>query len=109
VIVAERLEGYLTQVVRNVIEVVDAKVLLKQIKHQQILFKEEQGPYCWVFDLLRAGASQITDLECYGLRLQPAWHNTPLTRIRDNLDQDFYALSCAYYDRYMAPTIKIDS
>jgi len=103
VIIAQRLEGYLAQVVGNMIEVVDEKILLEQIKHQQILFKEEQNPYCWVFDLLRAGASQIDDLAVYGLRLLPAWKHTSLTDIRDNIDRDFYALSCAYYERYVVP------
>ncbi len=103
VIIAQRLEGYLSQVVQNMIEILDEKMLLAQVKHQQILFKEEQNPYCWVFDLLRSGASQITDLNVYGLSLQPKWRNTPLTEIRDNIDRDFYALSCAYYERYVVP------
>lgn len=102
-IIAERLEGFLTQIVQNMIEVVDEKLLLEQVKHQQIQFKPEQNAYCWVFDLLRAGASQIQDLSVFGLRLQPAWVNTPLTIIRDNIDKDFYALSCAYYERYISP------
>ena len=105
--IAARLEGYLTQVVSNLIEVVDETLLLEQIKHQQILFKQEQNPYCWVFDLLRAGASQIDDLSVYGLRLQPRWRDTPLAEIRDHIDSDFYALSCAYYDRYIAPHFNI--
>ncbi|RYZ99174.1 MAG: DUF1289 domain-containing protein [Moraxellaceae bacterium] len=102
-IIAQRLEGFLTQVVQNMVEVVDEKILFEQIKHQQIQFKKEQNPYCWVFDLLRAGASQITDMDAYGLKLVPAWANTPLTEIRDNIDRDFYALSCAYYERYIDP------
>lgn len=102
-IIAQRLENFLTQVVENIIDVVDAKLLLEQVKHQQIQFKEEQNPYCWVFDLLRAGASQIDDLSAYGLRLLPQWSDTSLTHIRDIIDRDFYALSCAYYDRYIDP------
>lgn len=102
-IIAQRLESFLTQVVQNMVEVVDEKILLEQIKHQQIQFKNEQNPYCWVFDLLRAGASQITDIDVYGLKLLPAWRHTPLTDIRDNIDRDFYALSCAYYERYIDP------
>ena len=79
------------------------KLLLTQIKHQQIQFKQEQNPYCWVFDLLRAGASQIQDLSLYGLELQPAWQEIPLSVIRDNIDKDFFALSCAHYERYISP------
>lgn len=102
-IIAQRLETFLTQVVQNMVEIVDQHLLLQQIRHQQILFKEEQNPYCWVFDLLRAGASQINHLEDYGLRLLPAWRNASLKEVRDAIDRDYYSLSCAYYERYIAP------
>lgn len=102
-IIAQRLENFLAQIVQNKVQVVDERLLLAQIKHQQIQFKEEQNPYCWVFDLLRAGASQIDNLGDYGLVLQPACRHLPLPVIRDAIDKDFYALSCAYYERYIAP------
>jgi len=102
-IIAQRLESFLTQVVQIRIEIFNEKLLYEQIKHQQIQFKAEQNPYCWVFDLLRAGAGQIQDPEIYGLRLLPAWRNRSLPEIRDLIDQDFYALSCAYHDRYINP------
>lgn len=102
-LIAQRLETFLAQIVQNMIEIRDEKLLLAQIKHQQILFKPEQNPYCWVFDLLRAGASQIQDLSAYGLALQPAWKGVSLSTIRDNIDKDFYALSCAHYERYISP------
>ena len=105
VIIAQRLESFLAQIVKNFIEIENQTLLLQQIKHQQILFKEEQNPYCWVFDLLRAGARQITNLEAYGLSLQPSWRNASLKEIRDAIDQDFYALSCAHYERYIAPGV----
>jgi len=87
--------------------VVDRKLLLAQIKHQQIQFKPEQNPYCWVFDLLRAGASQIDDLASFGLMLRPAAGGMTLAEIRDLIDRDFYALSCAYYDRYIIPAFAL--
>lgn len=102
-LIAQRLEAFLSQVVSNYLLVVDSKRLLLQIRHQQIRFREEQSPQCWVFDLLRAGASQIVDLEVYGLRLQPGCKGMSLREIRDAIDQDFYALSCAHYERYIEP------
>ncbi|MBU2887172.1 DUF1289 domain-containing protein [Gilvimarinus agarilyticus] len=102
-IIAQRLEGYLTQLVANRFTIVDEALLLTQIEHQQINFKPEQSPYCWVFDLLRAGASQIATLADYGLQLNTPWRDLPLPTIRDDIDKDFYALSCAYYERYIAP------
>jgi predicted Fe-S protein YdhL (DUF1289 family) len=101
--IATRLEHYLTQVVDNRLEVLDEALLLAQVRHQQIQFNSEQSPQCWVFDLLRAGASQIHSLGAYGIALRPEWQGTPLTVVRDDIDKDFYALSCAYYERYIAP------
>lgn len=102
-IIAQRLESFLSQLVQNYFEINNQVLLLEQIKHQQILFKQEQDPYCWIFDLLRAGASQIHDLSVYGISLHLTWRNTPLTEIRDNIDKDFYALSCAHHERYISP------
>lgn len=102
-LIAQRLENFLARIVQNMIQINDEKLLLTQIKHQQIQFKQEQNPYCWVFDLLRAGASQIQDLSAYGLALQPAWQGASLGVIRENIDKDYYALSCAHYERYISP------
>lgn len=102
-LIAQRLEAFLSQIVQNKILIVDESLLLAQIEHQQIQFKKEQNPYCWVFDLLRAGASQIQDVTTYGLAMQPGWSELPLTSIRESIDKDFYALSCAHYERYISP------
>lgn len=102
-IIADRLENFLAQVVQIHFEIIDADLLLEQVKHQQILFKPEQNPWCWLFDLLRAGASQIQDLSVYGVRLLPTSAHLSLPELRDQIDKDFYALSCAYYERYINP------
>jgi predicted Fe-S protein YdhL (DUF1289 family) len=104
--ILRRLESFLTQVVENIVQVVDPQRLREQISHQQIRFREEQNPYCWVFDLLRAGATQINDLETYGLCLRPEWRSASLREVRDAIEQDFYALSCAHYERYIAPGLQ---
>lgn len=102
-IIADRLENFLAQVVQIHFEIIDADLLLEQVKHQQILFKPEQNPWCWLFDLLRAGASQIQNLSVYGVRLLPGSAHLSLSELRDQIDKDFYALSCAYYERYINP------
>lgn len=101
--IAQRLETFLAQVVANKVVVENEALLLAQIKHQQIRFREQQSPYCWIFDLLRAGASQIQDLASYGLALQPQWRGVSLLDVKEAIDRDYYTLSCAHYDRYIAP------
>jgi predicted Fe-S protein YdhL (DUF1289 family) len=104
-LIASRLEGFLAQVVKHKLAVVDVDKLLKAIKYQQIQFNSDQNPYCWVFDLLRAGSSQIDDLSTYGLRRQSGWEQQSLTEIQEAIDADFYTLSSAHYDRYVKPEI----
>lgn len=101
--IAQRLETFLTQSVQTKIDVVDVPRLQDQIQYQQISFNADQNPYCWAFDLLRAGASQIKDISLYGLRVMPGWEQFSLVSIKDQIDKDYYTLSCAYYERYIAP------
>ncbi|SHG25556.1 hypothetical protein SAMN04487965_3636 [Microbulbifer donghaiensis] len=106
-IIAERREGYLVNAVRSQLEIVDQKLLLAQLRHQQIRFNEEQNPYCWVFELLRAGASQIDNPRDYGLQLTPQARDVSLVELRKRIDDDFYALSVAYYQRFVAPGLAV--
>lgn len=99
--IAERLDSFLHQVVANKIRVADVDVLSRQLKHQNIRFDAHQDPHCWVFKLLKEGASQVKPSE-YGLVLDPKWKSRSLVEIKDAIDKDYYALSCAYYDRYIA-------
>ncbi len=101
--IALRLDGLLSQVVQPKIEVVDAERLRVQMEHQQIRFNPESDPYCWVFDLLKAGASQIEDVSVFGLLLQAEWRGISLTELKNSIDRDFFTLSCAHYERYIAP------
>ncbi|WP_346839747.1 DUF1289 domain-containing protein [Microbulbifer sp. SAOS-129_SWC] len=105
-VIAERREGYLVNAVRSQLEIVDQKLLVAQLRHQQIRFDEAQNPYCWVFELLRAGASQIPDPALYGLCPTPVARGVPLVELRRRIDEDFYALSVAYYQRFVAPGLQ---
>lgn len=102
-VIAQRLETFLGQIVSNMIKINDKTLLLEQIKYQQIRFNNATNPYCWVFDLLRGGASQIQDVSAYGIEVLPAWRDHSLVAIRDEIERNFYALSCAHYDRYILP------
>ena len=105
-IIAERREGYLVNAVRSQLEIVDQSLLLTQLKHQQIRFDESQSPYCWVFELLRAGASQIENPAHFGLRPTAQAHGVSLVELRRRIDEDFFALSQAYYLRFVAPGLQ---
>lgn len=100
-IIDQRLDHFLSQVVANKLEVVDAALLEQQLQLQQVRYPRHRSPYVWVFELLRAGASQIQDPATFGLLIHPAFRDWPLHELREAIDREFFELSEAHYDRYM--------
>ena len=70
-IIDGRLERFLTQVVRIRLEIVDPGLLDWQIEAQQLDVKKHRNRYCQLYELLKAGASQIQDSLEYGFELRP--------------------------------------
>lgn len=105
--IVQRLELFLTQIVKLKLEVFDSSLLYSKLKNQGVRFSERQNAYCWVVALLKAGASQIDQPEAYGFRLQPEWSGHCLRQMREDIDREFFELSQAHYDRYVAPGMKV--
>ncbi len=81
----------------------DAQLLRQQLEARQIRFVVEQSPYCWAYQLIARGARLIQQLEAYGVALLPEFRDRPLPELRDAIDQEFFLLSEAHYERYIAP------
>ena len=101
-VIDERLADFLGQCVSNKLRVTDRELLRWQLTVQQIRFTAHHGEYCWVFSLLKAGASQIDDTSSYGFEVDIRFRDLPLPGLLELIDQEFYTLSCAHYERYMA-------
>ena len=100
-----RLSYLLSQLVSARFEIFDEVKLLAGLKAQNIRFHEYRDPYCWIFELLRAGASQVVP-ENYGFSVKPAYVGLPLVKQVEEIDQDFYTLSEAHFQRYIAEPLK---
>ncbi|HSG61895.1 MAG TPA: DUF1289 domain-containing protein [Pseudomonadales bacterium] len=100
-----RLSYLLSQLVRARFDIFDEQRLLAGLKAQNIRFHEYRNPYCWIFELLRAGASQVVP-EDYGFRVRSAYQGITLPKQVEEIDQDFYTLSDAHFQRYVAEPIK---
>lgn len=101
--VLSRLEALLTQVMMAKLEVFDAQRLRTQLEQRQIRFVPEQSPYCWAYQLIARGSRMINQVEAYGLALLPEFRGWPLPDLRDAIDKEFFILSEAHYERYIAP------
>jgi uncharacterized protein len=101
--VLQRLEALLVQVMQGKIVVFDSSRLRQQLEQRAIRFVPQQSPYCWAYLLIVRGARVISQLEAYGLALLPEFRHCSLPELRDAIDREFFLLSEAHYERYIAP------
>jgi predicted Fe-S protein YdhL (DUF1289 family) len=99
--VDQRLSGFLSQCVSNKLRVLDTALLRWQLEVQQVRFVEQHDEYCWVFSLLKAGAGQVDNTLDFGFEVDLHYRKLPLIELREMIDQEFYTLSEAHYERYM--------
>ncbi|GGM22476.1 DUF1289 domain-containing protein [Pseudomonas asuensis] len=103
-----RLEVLLTQVVSAKLEVFDPLRLKEQLQQRKIRFIPEQSEYCWAYQLISRGARHIQQVDAYGIYLFPEFRERPLMELRDAIDQEFFILSEAHYERYIAPRFLLE-
>lgn len=99
-IIDRRLEKFLAQIVETKLRVVNPELLKWHLDVQQIRYSSHKSPYIWAYELLRAGASQIQNLETYGMSLDAECRDVDLTTLRQSIDAEFFILSEAHYQRY---------
>ena len=100
-LIEQRLAGFLSRCVRNRLRVTDRKRLRGCLDAQQIEYPAQRDVYCWAYCLLRAAASQVDSPEAYGLLIVPKFRHIPLRELRLLIDEDFFVLSDAWYERYV--------
>jgi predicted Fe-S protein YdhL (DUF1289 family) len=104
-----RLELLLVQVMEAKLEIFDTARLRLQLEQRAIRFLPAQSPYCWAYQLIARGARVIRDIEAYGMVLMPEFRDWELPRLRDAIDREFFLLSEAHYQRYIAPSFLKDA
>jgi predicted Fe-S protein YdhL (DUF1289 family) len=98
-----RLEQLLVQVMTAKVEVFDADKLRQQLEQRKIRFVPQQSEYCWAYQLIARGARVINQLDAYGMVVLPEFRDWLLPDLRDAIDREFFLLSEAHYERYIAP------
>lgn len=96
-----RLEVLLTQVIGAKLTVTDPMLLAAQLQTQQLRYAKHKNPLVWVFDLLRAGASQIGNTKAFGFEVMLGYRHMTMLVLREQIDREFYLLSEAHYERYI--------
>ena len=100
-LVDRRLADFLSRCTRNKLRVVDTALLEGELKRQQVRYPAHHDAYCWAYALLKAGGSQIDNPAAFGLEIDAGFRDVPLPELRRIIDEEFYILSEAYYQRYL--------
>ncbi len=101
--IEQRLQQLLIHVLSDRMRVCDAQLLAKRLEDESVSYARHRPPLCWVNDLLHSpNLSSLDDLPSYGIECVQPYTQTQLNTLRDEIDDDFYALSSAYYKRYQA-------
>ncbi len=106
--VLRRLEMLLVQVMQAKVEVFDAALLRAQLEQRQVRFGPEQSEYCWAYQLIARASRLITRLEAYGVALLPEFRDWDLPALREAIDREFFLLSEAHFERYIAPRFLLE-
>jgi hypothetical protein len=99
-LVDNRLELFLTQIMQTRFDITSEALLADMIRLQQIRVSSHRNLWCQLFDLLRAGASQIRSPEHYGFVVLPRYRHIGLVQLGHDIDQEFWTLSLAHFERY---------
>ncbi len=100
-----RLDSLLSQLVAARVEVFDAQKLRYALDQNNIRYNPLLSHYSWVLDLLKAGSSQLENLEPFGCRLVEPFELGSLVALKRTLEEEFFVLSCVHYDRYFKRSV----
>lgn len=103
--VLQRIDVLLEQIVTRWVIIQDVDALHAQLKLQQIGFDPQRAAASWAVELLKAGASQIEDPALFGLALCEQAQGKSMRALRDEIEKEFYELSCAHFERYFQRTL----
>lgn len=107
-LVDRRLEFFLTQIVKTRFDLLDEDLLRRQIALQQVRVLEHRNMWCQLFEFAKAGASQIRDTAQFGFEILPNHRHTSLLRLCHDIDEEFWTLSAAHFERYFrAPAVSL--
>jgi predicted Fe-S protein YdhL (DUF1289 family) len=99
-LIMRRIETLLSQVVENYIHIADSAKLQQQLEEQRVRIYPGLNIHCQAFEAIRTFGSQLKDLDWIGCEALPTYRDLPVSEIKKRMDDAFFQLSCAHYERY---------
>jgi predicted Fe-S protein YdhL (DUF1289 family) len=97
--IMQRIETLLSQVVQNHIRIVDVAILQQQLEQQRVRVYPGLSLYCQAFEAIRTFGGQLKSLDLIGCEALPPWREHSIADLKKAMDEAFFRLSCAHYER----------
>lgn len=100
VAIGNRLTLLLTQVVNARVQFNRPSMLNEFYRRHLSRLPATHTEQTRLYAILKVGAQQLASLEELGCRMRDEYEGLSPVQMRDEIDQNFYLLSCAHYERY---------
>jgi uncharacterized protein len=104
-LVLSRLDNFLIQIIKNKIELIEIKELNKFSNVPTKRGDDIRDPYLMAYDLLKDKQLEVLKPEAHGFRVRHPYRHLPLSALHATITDEFFELSAAHYERYIAPGI----
>lgn len=98
--IMQRIETLLSQVVQNHIRIVDSILLMQQLELQQVRVYPGLNSYCQAYEAIRTFGGRLKNLDLIGCEALQPWQHLTVAELKKTMDEAFFDLSCAHYERY---------
>jgi hypothetical protein len=103
-VVMARLDNFLIKIIKIKIQLIDYSMYLKSIDSLGLEFEQTPEPYLQWYKLLKAEGERLKSKN-WGFAVRANYLHLSMTGLRDNIEAEYFDLSRAHYDRYIAPGI----
>ena len=103
-IINRRLEKFKITILQDKFKIIDAEKFKIALKESRIRFNQDLDPICWIFDLFRNVNVEDINLPDFGVCLKTDFDSMSLVQLKDDINNEFYDLSEAHYQRYIQPS-----
>ena len=104
-LILKRLDYLLIQIIKLKLYLFDSNKIINLLKEDDITFDKTRDPHCWAYELIRSRRREYIEPELWGCRLRPPYVGQSIGALQEVIEKEFFDLSQAHYERYIAPGI----
>lgn len=98
--IVARIDSLRARIMAARVEVFDERRLLAIVRGHHIRCKAALSVHSIAYEAVRAMAGSVPSLGSLGCRAIPPWDKLQPTELKTEIEESYYRLCCAHYERY---------